>query len=137
MASVVSEQLRTQAAAMTALPPGRESLEQFIREYLSADHRDHPAIGCPSAALLDEIGRCDRAVRASYTQGARAIVDAVAAHLSPDDPAAARSRATGLFTLLVGSLQLARAVTDPGLSGDVLEAGISAALELLSIQSRS
>ncbi|OBB64919.1 TetR/AcrR family transcriptional regulator [Mycobacterium sp. 852014-50255_SCH5639931] len=137
VASVVSDQLRNQAAAMTALPPGGESLEHFIREYLSADHRDRPAIGCPSAALLDEIGRCDRAIRASYTQGAQAIIDAVAAHLSPDDPAAARSRATGLFTLLVGSLQLARAVTDPELSGDVLEAGISTALNLLGNPSRS
>ncbi len=137
VASVVADQLGTQAATMRALPPGRESLEQFIREYLSPDHRDHPAIGCPSAALLDEIGRCDGQVRESYTQGAQAIIDAVADHLSPDDPAAARSRATGLFTLLVGSLQLARAVTDPALSGDVLRAGISAALDLLRAESRT
>jgi AcrR family transcriptional regulator len=122
---------------MKALPPGREALEQFIREYLSADHRDDPAIGCPSAALLDEIGRCDRQVRDSYTEGAQAIVDAVAAQLSPGDPAAARSRATGLFTLLVGSLQLARAVTDPTLSDDVLAAGISCALDLLNAKIRS
>ena len=137
VASVVADQLGTQAATMRALATGRESLEQFIREYLSPNHREDPAMGCPSAALLDEIGRCDRQVRDSYTQGAQAIIDAVAAHLSPDDPAAARSRATGLFTLLVGSLQLARAVTDEALSGEVLRAGISAALELLSAESRS
>lgn len=94
-------------------------------------------MGCPSAALLDEIARCDQQVRDSYAEGVQAIIDAVAAHLSPDDPAAGRSRATGLFTLLVGSLQLARAVTDPTLSGDVLEAGISAALDLLSVGNRS
>ncbi len=137
VASVVSDQLRTQAAAMKAMPPGRASLEQFIRGYLSAEHRDQTAIGCPSAALLDEIGRCDRQVREAYTGGAQAIIDAVAAHLSPDDPPAARSRATGLFTLLVGSLQLARAVTDPTLSSDVLAAGIGAALDLLGAKSRS
>lgn len=137
VARVVADQLATQAATMAALPPGRESLEQFIREYLSPDHRDHPATGCPSAALLDEIGRCDRQIRDSYTEGARAIIDAVASHLSPDDPAAALSRATGLFTVLVGTLQLARAVTDPTLSSDVLAAGISAALDLLSVKSQS
>jgi TetR/AcrR family transcriptional regulator, transcriptional repressor for nem operon len=137
VANVVADQLGIQAATMKALPPGREALEQFIREYLSEDHRDDPAIGCPSAALLDEIGRCDKQVRDSYTEGAQSIIDAVAAHLSPDDPAAARSRATGLFTLLVGSLQLARAVTDPKLSGEVLGAGISAALDLLSVESGS
>lgn len=137
VASVVADQLGTQAATMKALPPGREALEQFIREYLSPDHRDHPASGCPSAALLDEVGRCDGQVRDSYTQGVRAIIDAVAAHLSPDDPAAARSRAIGLFTLLVGSLQLARAVTDPTLSADVLETGIRTALDLLRLESPS
>src|ERR1700756_2604897 len=72
VASVVADQLGTQAATMKALPPGRDSLEQFIRDSLSADHRDHRAIGCPSAALLDEIGRCDRQVRDSYTRGAQA-----------------------------------------------------------------
>jgi TetR/AcrR family transcriptional repressor of nem operon len=137
VASVVADQLGIQAATMKALPPGRKAIEQFIREYLSQGHRDQPATGCPSAALLDEIARCDGQVRDSYTEGVQAIIDSVAAHLSPDDPAAARSRATGLFTLLVGSLQLARAVTDPTLSGEVLGAGISAALDLLSVERRS
>lgn len=38
------------------LRPGRPGLEDVIREYLSPEHRDHPGLGCPSAALLDEIG---------------------------------------------------------------------------------
>jgi TetR/AcrR family transcriptional repressor of nem operon len=137
VASVVADQLGTQAATINALPPGREAIEQFIREYLSPDHRDQPATGCPSAALLDEVGRCDGQVRDSYTDGAQRIIDAVAAHLSPVDSAAARSTATGLFTLLVGSLQLARAVTDPTLSADVLDTGIRVALDLLRLESPS
>lgn len=135
VANVVADQLKNQAASMAALPPGREALEQFIRGYLSPGHRDQPAIGCPSAALLDEIGRCDGQVRESYTEGVQSIIDAVASHLSPTDPATTRSRATGLFTVLVGSLQLARAVTDPTLSYAVLETGISTALDLLSRES--
>jgi AcrR family transcriptional regulator len=137
VANVVADQLGTQAATLKALAPGREAIEQFIREYLSPGHRDQPATGCPSSALLDEIVRCDGQVRDSYTEGARSIIDVVAAHLSPGDPAAARSRAIALFTQLVGSLQLARAVSDPTLSEDVLGAGISAALDLLDAQSRS
>lgn len=137
VANVVADQLKIQAATMKALPPGREALEHFIRGYLSPGHRDQPAIGCPSAALLDEIGRCDRQVRDSYTEGVQSIIDAVASHLSPTDPATAQSRATGLFTLLVGSLQLARAVTDPALADEVLETGVSTALDLLSQESLS
>lgn len=133
VANVVADQLEIQAATMKALPPGRPAIEQFIREYLSPGHRDQPASGCPSAALLDEIGRCDLEVRDAYTSGVQAIIDAVASHLSPEEPGAARKRATGLFTLMVGSLQLARAVTDPALSAAVLETGIGTAIELLNL----
>jgi AcrR family transcriptional regulator len=135
VANVVADQLDIQAATLRSLRPGREAIEQFIREYLSPDHLDQPATGCPSAALLDEIGRCDGQVRDSYTRGVQAVVDTVASHLSPDDPSTARSTATALFTLLVGSMQLARAVTDPTLSDEVLEAGINSALELLRLKS--
>jgi AcrR family transcriptional regulator len=132
VASVVSDQLGIQAATLTALPPGREAIEQFVCEYLSPDHRDQPESGCPSAALLDEITRCDENIRAAYTAGAESIIDAVTTRLSPDDPAAARRTAIGLFTLLVGNLQLARAVSEPALSGEILAAGIDAARELLN-----
>jgi TetR/AcrR family transcriptional regulator, transcriptional repressor for nem operon len=47
------------------------------------------------------------------------------------DPSAARTRAIGLFTLLVATLQLARAVSDPKLSDDILESGIRNAETLL------
>src|SRR5215212_9280704 len=57
VANVVADQLRTQAEMFKALPPGRAGLEDFLGEYLSAQHRDNPSAGCPAAALLDEIGR--------------------------------------------------------------------------------
>src|SRR5437764_6198182 len=57
VATVVADQLHTQAEAYEALSPGRAGLEEFVRDYLSLRHRDHRDTGCPSAALLDEIGR--------------------------------------------------------------------------------
>ena len=85
----------------------------------------------PSAALLDEISRCDDAVRESYTQGMQSIVDVVATHLSPQDPSAARATALGLYTVLVATMQLARAVSDRALSDDILTSGILNAQMLL------
>ncbi|WP_417190559.1 hypothetical protein [Streptomyces stelliscabiei] len=38
-------------------------LEQIVRRYLSPWHRDSRDLGCPSAALLDEIGRCTHPAR--------------------------------------------------------------------------
>src|SRR3954463_14180287 len=55
VASVLADQLRAQRESVDAEPTGRAGLEAFIRDYLSPQHRDHPADGCPSAALLDEI----------------------------------------------------------------------------------
>jgi TetR/AcrR family transcriptional regulator, transcriptional repressor for nem operon len=131
VANVVADQLATQRTVLSSLPAGQGALEEFIRDYLAPRHRDQPSTGCPSAALLDEIGRCDDAVRDSYTEGMQSIVDVIAAHLSPHDPSAARTRALGLFTLLVATLQLARAVSDRKLSDDILESGIRNAQTLL------
>ena len=105
-----------------------------MREYLSPQHRDEPGTGCPNAALLDEIGRCDDVVRDSYTRGMQSIVDVIATHLSPVDPSAARATALGLFTILVATMQLARAVSDRELSDEILESGIANAQLLLDCE---
>jgi len=130
VASVVARQLEDQVAVVNSLPAGLASVEAFVREYLSPAHRDDPADGCPSAALLDEIGRCDVAVREAYTDGADSMIQAIARHLEDGDPQGANARAIGLFSLLVGSLQAARAVTDPELSDRILAAAYSNAMTL-------
>ena len=61
--AAVADQLRNQRASLSALAPGRAGVEQYVRAYLSVEHRDNPDDGCPSAALLDEIGRCTDATK--------------------------------------------------------------------------
>lgn len=131
VANVVADQMRRWQEGLNSSQHGRAVLEEFIRGYLSANHRDHPETGCPSAALLDEIGRCDKTTRRTYTEAIQQSIDVVAAHLSPDDPSAAHTQSIGLITVLVASLQLARAVTDRRLSNDILESGIRNAQALL------
>lgn len=124
VAHVVADQLDTQAESFRALPPGRTGLEGFLREYLSPQHRDNPAGGCPSAALLDEIARCPAGTKHAYTDGAQAILDEIAARLAPEDPQSARAKALGLYTIAVGTLQMSRVVSDPKIADEVLEQGI-------------
>lgn len=131
IASVVAAELADQVARVEALPAGLGSVQAFIRDYLSPEHRDDPAGGCPSAALLDEICRGEVAVREAYTDGARAMIEVIARHIGGDGEDAVR-RAIGLFTLLVASLQLARALTDRELSDRVLAAAYDNAMTLLS-----
>ena len=130
IATVVSEQLAAQVAAVEALPLGLASVQAFVRNYLSPEHRDDPGNGCPSAALLDEISRQDVATRQAYTDGARAIIGAIERHLNAAGTHGARARAMGLFTLLVSSLQLARAVIDPELSDQILSSAYQNAMSL-------
>jgi AcrR family transcriptional regulator len=128
VAHVVADQLRTQVATYDILRPGRPGLEDLIRGYLSPEHRDQPGTGCPSAALLDELGRCGEGTKQAYTDGARDILEEIAARLTPDDPQSARGKAIGLYTMLVGTMQLSRALSDRKFADDVLEQGIENAL---------
>jgi TetR/AcrR family transcriptional repressor of nem operon len=135
VATVVADQLAAQVALLEALPANPDAVVDYVRAYLAPEHRDDAAGGCPSAALLDEIGRCDAAVRHAYDEGARRILDAIAALLAGAYGVSrdlAWDRAVGVYAVLVSTLQLARAVSDPALSDRVLAAGIESALALIS-----
>jgi TetR/AcrR family transcriptional repressor of nem operon len=132
VATVVGDQLARQAMNLGELPPGRAGLEEFVRWYLSRDHRDHRDVGCPSAALLDEIGRSPKETKRAYTKGAKAILDEICARLAPEDPSSARGTALTLFAMLVGAMQLARALSDRKLSDAALEEGVRSALAMLA-----
>jgi TetR/AcrR family transcriptional repressor of nem operon len=131
--TAVTDQLREQRESLTAAAPGRDGVEQILRAYLSVQHRDSPEFGCPSAALLDEIVRCADATRRAYTDGALAVVDDIAARLDPHDPRSARVLTLSMYALMVGTLQLSRALADRQLADAVLEQGIQSALALLDV----
>jgi AcrR family transcriptional regulator len=137
VANAVAEQLREQRESFGALPPGRAGVEQFVREYLSVQHRDNSEGGCASAALLDEIGRATEATKRAYTDGVLVVIDDIAARLAPDDPPSARVPTLSVFALLVGTLQLSRALADRQLADAILEQGIQNALALLGAQQPS
>jgi TetR/AcrR family transcriptional repressor of nem operon len=134
VATAVADQLREQAAAFSAQTRDRAGVEQFVREYLSVAHRDNPQDGCPSAALLEEIGRCSDATKRAYTDGLLAVIDDMAARIAPHDPPSARVATLSVFATLVGTLQLSRALADRQLADEVLEQGIQNALARLSAE---
>jgi AcrR family transcriptional regulator len=131
VATAVGEELRAQREVLAGLEPGLAGFEQFIRAYLSVEHRDDLAGGCPSAALLDEIGRCTDRTRRSYSEGIVAIIDDLAARLGGAEPDAARVTVLGVFASMVGSIQLSRALTDRELADAVLAQGVRNALILI------
>lgn len=131
VANVLADQLRAQRQSFRAQLEDRAGLEAIIRSYLSPQHRDQYVDGCPSAALLDEVDRRPAATRQVFTDELLGIADDIAARLDPSDPQAARTDALALFGMLIGILQLARALTDRDLSDQLLARGVETALKLL------
>ncbi|MFJ8660436.1 TetR/AcrR family transcriptional regulator [Streptomyces sp. NPDC093795] len=87
----------------------------LIDTYLSAEHRDSAADGCPAAALATDMARDggESEARRVYTQGVRDF----AQHLATDD----QDGITRLCTML-GALVLARATNGTPLSDEILTA---------------
>ena len=60
------------------------------------------------------------------------VIDDIATRLDPTDAEAARTDALTLFGLMLGTLQLARALTDRDLSDQLLARGVEKAMKLLN-----
>jgi AcrR family transcriptional regulator len=131
VANVLADQLRDQRQSLDSQPSDRAGLEAFIGSYLSPQHRDQGADGCPSAALLDEIARRPAATRQVFTDELMGVIDDIASRLDPTDVEVARKDALTVFGLMVGTLQLARALTDRELSDQLLAQSVETALKLL------
>ncbi|MFF4909138.1 TetR/AcrR family transcriptional regulator [Streptomyces sp. NPDC001260] len=135
VATAVADQLRAQYAnVIEQAAPGIAGVEQIVRWYLSPQHRDSPDDGCPSAALLDEIGRSADATKQAYTDGVLAVIDGIAARLEPADPRSVHRKTLSVYAMMAGTLQLSRALADRRLSDELLDEGIRNALTLLGIQ---
>ena len=131
VANVLADQLRAQRQSFDAQSSDRAGLEAFIRSYLSPEHRDQSADGCPSAALIDEIVRRPAATKRVFTVELAATMNDIASRLDPTNVEAARADALALFGFMLGTLQLARALTDRDLSNQLLARGVETAMKLL------
>ena len=97
VANVLADQLRAQRQSIDVEPSDRAGLEAFVRAYLSPEHRDQFADGCPSAALLDEIARRPGGTRDVFTEEVMGVVDDIASRLDPADVDGARADALTIF----------------------------------------
>ena len=104
-------------------------LEAVLAAYLSAEHRDNPANGCVSAALLPELARQPPETRSLLASRLLAMAQHMAASLPPRTPDP-EGVALALYATLIGTLQLARATQGTDLSDRILTAGAEAARAL-------
>jgi TetR/AcrR family transcriptional regulator, transcriptional repressor for nem operon len=108
-ADAVQEMLGRMEAAPT--------IAAAVAGYLSAQHRDHPASGCPLSTIGSELARADARTRDAATAGFERLVDLLAAKSRGKG---ARRRALVAASTLIGALTMARVVSDPTLSAEIL-----------------
>ena len=98
------------------------SLSEVVRKYLTPRHRDDAGHGCLFAALGSDVVRQPRSVRRAFTDGLRQRVEVLRQLVPGRSAAARRHKALATMAGLVGALVLSRAVDDPKLSDEILEA---------------
>ena len=100
-------------------------LADFLDHYLSFDHRDNLATGCPMAASASEVARQDKVVGDQFADGFEQSVAVMERGLGASSvKAEKRQRAMAMMVAMIGGVAAARAVakTDPKLSNEILRA---------------
>jgi len=108
-------------AAIASAQPGHE-LGAIVETYLSEQHCNDAAGGCPVAALASEIGRQPRALRAAFERSIGEATSAMAQFMTGATEEERRRKAGVLFSGMSGTLAVARAVSDEELRKRILAA---------------
>lgn len=132
---VIREGFKGSLAALAGIREGhpgsaRAALDDMFDTYLDVEHRDHPEMGCASAALVTDAGREGVAAQTEYQHGLEGFFSAITdmvlenarqsgAELSGEE---ARGQAIALFSQMVGALVISRAVaqSSPELADEIL-----------------
>jgi TetR/AcrR family transcriptional repressor of nem operon len=132
--AVLGNALSRRETKLLAASEANVGLEATIRDYLSSRHRDRPGGGCPTAALVAEVARHPKATRDAFTDKVSTFIPLIASQIRAGSASERRRNAVAIYGMMVGTLQLARAVNDKELSDEILESGVTAALALAAGQ---
>jgi len=103
-----------------------DPLGRLVASYLSERHRDGAGKGCAIPSLAAEAVRQPASIRTAFTKGLRDFIDILATFVRGRSTAARHEKALATMSGMVGTMVLARAVNDPALSTEILQAGAKA-----------
>ena len=98
----------------------QQAVAAYRARYLSDGHKNHPGLGCPVAAVGQEISRAPDGLKAAFGARIRRTVAALARAMKGSAPAK-EAAAFRELSMLVGAIVIARA-SDPKTARDVLAA---------------
>ncbi|MEI9929087.1 MAG: TetR/AcrR family transcriptional regulator [Rhizomicrobium sp.] len=122
---------------MTEGLPPRHALATYIDFYISPRHRDNPSTGCPITALNSDTPRQSPKFRETFDQGVKYLVARIAGWLAAGGHSEPDALAASVLSAMAGAVAVSRAVSDKGLSDEMLEAaraGIKARLGVSDVE---
>lgn len=125
-ADLMAESAACSLGQTAALSAGAD-ISEFVRAYLSREHRDTRATGCTMAALGGDAARQPEAVRSTFAAGIENLLAALSPELALSDGAdadagKAREKYLDIMAHAVGAMVLSRACpNDSPLADEILE----------------
>jgi len=124
---LIAESTACGIARTVALTGNGVDAAEFVRQYLSREHRDSRGAGCTLAALGGDAARQPDEVRALFAAGIESLVAAMspggAAQVESETARASRAATLNLLSTAVGALIMSRACPDESpLAEDILTA---------------
>ena len=99
-----------------------EGLSAYIDMYLSTLHRNRRDKGCPLAALIGDLARMPVAVRKRFDAAIQGQTDLIAGALEEMKQPQPDTLAASMLAEMVGTIAIARAVSDDETSDRIIEA---------------
>ncbi len=96
-------------------------LHAIVEAYLSSQHCENVAEGCPFAALAADVRHQTPEARQALTDGLKSQITRISAAADGGDETERRRFAFGSWSAMVGAMILSRAINDPQLANEVLE----------------
>jgi TetR/AcrR family transcriptional regulator, transcriptional repressor for nem operon len=119
------------SAAATA--NAKDPLGAVIAFYLSPEHREERADGCPIVALGSDAARQGSDVKASFEAGIKAYLDVLGRFVETDGKKS-KNKSMAILSTMVGALTLSRVVNDPDLAQAFLDAAVRQVREAAAVQ---
>jgi TetR/AcrR family transcriptional repressor of nem operon len=109
----------------------RDVFRRWLKEYLSAHHRENPGVGCVMPTLSADVARASPAVREAYRLRMTELVHKISAVLGGSE-ADREQRAWSIVAMMVGAISIARAMPDGEEANHAIERVLETAVSLVS-----
>lgn len=108
----------------------RELLRKWLIEYISAYHRENPAVGCVMPTLSADVARASPAVREAYRLKMTELIRKVSVVLDGAEADRER-RAWSIVAMMVGVIGITRAMPDGEEANRAIEHALETAVSLI------